>query len=107
MVQLSVLNGSAAGQQFQANRFPISVGRNCECSLAVNEPGVFDKHFEIQFSPEGFFLQASPHAVISVNGATLERAQLRNGDLIVAGYAKIQFSLGALAQRPLWIREAL
>jgi hypothetical protein len=107
MIQLSVLNGSAAGRQLEANAFPISVGRNSACSLVLSEPGVFDKHFDIQFSPEGYTLQAAPHAVVSVNGANLERALLRNGDVIAAGYAKIQFSLGGLKQKALGVREGL
>ena len=73
--------------------------------MALADPGVFDKHFEIQFSPEGFTLQASPHAVVTVNDARTESALLRNGDIISAGYAKIQFWLGAMTQRGLRVRE--
>jgi predicted component of type VI protein secretion system len=106
VIQLHVLNGAAAGQRFEAEKFPITVGRNADCSVVLNDAGVFDRHFQIQFSPDGYTLQASPHAVVAVNGARAETTLLRNGDLINAGYPKIQFWLGALQQRGLKLREA-
>lgn len=107
MIQLNVLTGAAAGLQFQTTTFPISVGRGAECSLSLTDPGVFEKHFEIQFSPDGFSLQPAQHAVISVNGAAVvEPALLRNGDVIGAGYAKLQFALGPMRQKSLRLREA-
>jgi hypothetical protein len=106
MIQLHVLTGAAAGLRSEANHFPMSVGRSFRCMVIIQDPGVFDQHFEIQFSPEGFILQANPHSVVAVNGAQTERALLRNGDVISAGFAKIQFWLGAMTQRSLRLREA-
>jgi pSer/pThr/pTyr-binding forkhead associated (FHA) protein len=105
MILLQALNGSAIGRRFEANKFPITIGRASDCAVVLSEAGVFDRHFEIQFSPEGFTLQASPHAVVTVNGDRTESALLRNGDVISAGYSKIQFWLGAMKQRGLALRE--
>jgi pSer/pThr/pTyr-binding forkhead associated (FHA) protein len=105
MILLHALNGSAAGRRFEANKFPITVGRGADCTVVLNDAGVFDRHFEIQFSSEGYKLQASPPAVVTVNGASAETALLRNGDIINAGYPKIQFWLGAMKQRGLAMRE--
>lgn len=105
MIQLHVLTGAAAGQRFEAAKFPITVGRNVDCAFVLNDAGVFDRHFEIQFSPAGFTLQASPPAVVMVNDARCETALLHNGDTIIAGYPKIQFWLGAMKQRGLRLRE--
>jgi predicted component of type VI protein secretion system len=106
MIQLHLLNGATAGQRFESEKFPITVGRSADCSLALNEPGVFDRHFEIKFSAEGFTLQPFPNAVVAVNGVRADAPLLlRNGDLLNAGYPKIQFWLGALKQRGLKIRE--
>jgi pSer/pThr/pTyr-binding forkhead associated (FHA) protein len=107
MIQLHVLTGAAAGQRYEANRFPVSVGRTSGCSLVLQDAGVFEKHFEIQFTPEGFELRAGPHAVVTVNGDRAEQTLLRNGDVIAAGFPKIQFWLGAMAQRGLRVRETL
>ena len=105
MIQLHVLSGASAGQRHELKKFPISVGRSPGCSLVLADPGVFDKHFEIQFSPEGYTLQASPHAVVTINDARSENALLRNGDIISAGYPRLQFWLGAMTQRGLRVRE--
>ena len=107
MIQLRVLTGSSAGQRHELNRFPITVGRSPACSVPLADPGVFDTHFEIHFSPEGFTLRASPHAVVAVNDTRAESALLRNGDIISAGYPKIQFWLGAMSQRGLRLRETI
>ena len=107
MVQLQVLSGAAAGKKHQASIFPISVGRAADCTLALNDPGVFERHFEIHFSPEGFTLAPGSNAVVMLNGARTERALLHNGDIIEAGLAKLQFWLGALPQRALALRETL
>jgi predicted component of type VI protein secretion system len=107
MIQLQVLTGSSAGRRLEADRFPITVGRAPDCSLSLSDPGVFDRHFEIQFSDDGYTLQSSAHAVVTINGERAEQTLLRNGDLIVAGYAKLQFWLGALIQRGPRVREAL
>jgi predicted component of type VI protein secretion system len=107
MIQLNVLTGAAAGHRFQATTFPVSVGRSADCSLSLTDPGVFERHFEIQFSADGFSLLPHEHAVISVNGAAvIQPALLRNGDVIGAGYAKLQFSLGPMRQKSLRFREA-
>jgi pSer/pThr/pTyr-binding forkhead associated (FHA) protein len=105
MIQLHVLNGAAAGRRFEADKFPITVGRSADCAFVLNDAGVFDRHFEIRFSPEGFTLHATPHAVVMVNDARCETALLRNGDTIIAGCPKIQFWLGAMKQRGLRLRE--
>ena len=105
MILLQALNGESAGRRFDAKRFPVTVGRSADCTVVLNDAGVFDRHFEIRFSPGGFMLQASPDAVVAVNGARAESALLRNGDIINAGYAKLQFWLGAMKQRSLAVRE--
>ena len=107
MIQLHVLNGAAAGQRFEAEKFPITVGRSAACDFILNDAGVFERHFAIKFSPEGFTLEANPPAVVVVNDARCETALLRNGDTIVAGYPKIQFWLGAMKQRGLRCREGV
>jgi hypothetical protein len=106
MVQLHVLNGASAGCTIAPDKFPITVGRAPANSLALADPGVFEKHFEVQFSLEGFLLLPEANAPITINGkASASRAILRNGDVIGAGYAKIQFWLAAVPQRGLKARE--
>jgi pSer/pThr/pTyr-binding forkhead associated (FHA) protein len=106
MVQLGVLTGSSAGLRKEFRSFPIAVGRARQNELVLSDPGVFEVHFQIQSTPEGFWIAAAPEAVTTVNDSRVDKGLLRNGDVIGAGYAKIQFWLGALQQRGLRLRES-
>jgi hypothetical protein len=105
VIQLQVLSGSSLGKRVAAERFPFSVGRNSVNSLVLTDPGIFDQHFAISFSNDGFLLGPAADAVITLNGAPSNGGVLRNGDVIGAGLARVQFWLGALPQRGLKFRE--
>ena len=106
MIQLNVLRGSSAGEKSAADQFPFTVGRDPKNSLALSDAGVFDQHFEIQFTPEGFSVAPQRDAVVTLNGDRTAGAILKNGDVIGAGLAQVQFCLGTLPQRGLRAREA-
>lgn len=106
MIQLRVLSGASTGKLFIAKAFPFSFGRGAGNSLALAEPGVFDRHFEIAFTSEGYKLTPSASAPVTVNGAQTPGAILRNGDIIAAGAAKFEFALAAAQQKGLAFREA-
>lgn len=89
-------------------RFPFLVGRSAEAGLALDDPGVWDRHATLEFRPgEGFFVRAHEHALVSVNQEPVSEARLRNGDLLQCGSARIRFWLAALPQRSLRLRETL
>ena len=107
MVQLKILSGKKAGSIWTARRFPVRVGRSHEADLQLEENGVWDEHFEIQFHPAaGFTLETKPEALVTTNGQPMQRAVLRNGDLIEIGSLKLRFWLDDAPQRGLRIREA-
>jgi len=106
MIQLKILSGKMAGAVVAARRFPFLVGRLPGSDLQMEEPGVWDKHLQIDFQPgEGFVVATQPDAVSTINGAPAQSAVLRNGDLIELGSIKIRFWLGEVAQRSLTRRE--
>jgi len=106
MIQLKILSGKMAGAVVAARRFPFRVGRVPGSDLQMEEPGVWDKHLQIDFRPgEGFQLSTQPEAVTSVNGTPAQSLLLRNGDLIELGPVKIRFWLGEVAQKSLTRRE--
>ena len=105
MIQLHVLRGSLAGESIKADRFPLTVGRDAKNLLVLADSGVFARHFEIRFTPEGFELVLQKDAVVTLNGERCDGAVLKNGDVIGAGLAQLQFGLGALPQRGLRVRE--
>ena len=55
---------------------------------------------------EGFVLETEGSALAGVNGQPVQRAALRNGDVIEMGSAKLQFWLSEARQREQGFREA-
>lgn len=107
MIQLKILSGKMAGTSFVARHFPVRVGRAAGADLRLEEPGVWDEHFQILLAGnEGFIFENHPHASTTVNGQSAQHAPLRNGDLIEIGALKIQFWLTEAKQKGLKLREA-
>ena len=108
MIQFKILSGKQAGASWAARRFPVRVGRSAASDLQLEEPGVWDKHFQLEFvRSEGFVLKNESAAVTTVNGERTERVLLSNGDLLQVGSVKLQFWLGETRQRGLGLRESL
>lgn len=69
---------------------------------------MWDQHFQLELVPlKGFFLTAKPEALTRVNGEPAQCVALRNGDMIQAGSASLQFWLAESRQRGLAWREWL
>jgi type III secretion system (T3SS) inner membrane Yop/YscD-like protein len=107
VVQLQLLSGRRSGAIFRAAHFPIRAGREPGLDLTLEEPGVWQRHFLIDWQAEGLVLQAETGALLSVNGAPAQRALLRNGDILSLGALKIRFSLAPVRQFSLAPREWL
>lgn len=107
MVELRVLSGKQAGASVVARRFPFLVGRASDAGLRLEDEGVFDRHFTVNFQPpDGFLISSEGHAVTAVNNQPTTQTRLRSGDVINAGSAAIGFALSPMAQRSLRFREA-
>ena len=108
MVELKILSGKQAGQVVLVRRFPFLVGRGSRSGLALEDEGVFEKHFEVRLEPrDGFLLFVQPGAYTSVNGQTVQQHLLKAGDVISAGSAKLTFTLAPAAARSLRTQELL
>lgn len=108
MVQFKILSGKMAGAVVAARRFPFQIGRAAGADLAIEEPGVWERHLEIQFDPgDGFLALPQGEALVTVNGETAPRFRLQNGDRIEMGGALLQFWLGETTQRGLRLPEWL
>lgn len=106
MVQLQILTGSLAGQQWNGRRFPVRIGRSSKAHLTLQDHGVWESHLQIHLdTARGVVLSASPGALTVVNGHPAESVVLRNGDLIEAGSVKIRFGLSPTRQHSLRFRE--
>jgi pSer/pThr/pTyr-binding forkhead associated (FHA) protein len=108
MIQLNILSGKQAGTHKVARHFPFRVGRAAGNELQLEDDGVWDRHLTLEFQPQsGFNLTTAPNALVTVNGAPVQNANLRNGDTIMVGSVKLQFWLAAAAQGSLRARESL
>jgi pSer/pThr/pTyr-binding forkhead associated (FHA) protein len=107
MVDLQILSGRRAGTSFRGEGFPIRVGRAEGLDLSVDESGVWPRHFQITWQPQGLVLEAEPDALISVNDTVVRQSALRNGDIITLGSLKIRFSFSAVRQSSIALREWL
>ena len=108
MVQLKILSGKKAGTEMAARRFPFHIGRAATCDLPLDDPGIWDKHFKIDFdSTEGFLLVSDVNTSVIIEGKTVQQTALRNGDVIGIGTAKILFSFSPTRQKSLAFRESL
>jgi pSer/pThr/pTyr-binding forkhead associated (FHA) protein len=107
VVQLQLLTGNRSGTIFRSSHFPIRAGRGPESDLLLDDPGVWQRHFLIDWRPEGLVLEAEAEALLSVNDTPAPRALLRNGDIITLGALKIRFSLSPVRQSSLAPREWL
>lgn len=108
MIQLRILSGKQAGVSWVARRFPVRAGRAAGNDLKLEEPGVWDEHFRLEFVPrQGIRLRPGPSAPTLLNGEPTAGGMLRNGDLIEAGALKLRFWLSPTRQRALALRETL
>jgi len=107
MIQLHILSGKTAGAQSVARRFPFRIGRAAQNDLQLEDDGVWERHLALEFQRnKGFTLATAPEAIVAVNGQSVQKTILRNGDIITIGSAKIQFWLAAARQRGLRLRES-
>ena len=87
-------------------QFPFRIGRAPDNGLALDEPGVWDCHLNLDFQKqEGFILRSAKDAITAVNDEPTNASRLRNGDRITLGSVKIQFWLAPPRQRGLQLRE--
>lgn len=108
MVQLDIVSGKMAGTAWLARHFPVRIGRSPEADLRLEDDGVWDQHLELSLDrAEGFILQVQSPAVAAVNDEPFHRAQLRNGDAIALGSARLRFWLRPVRQSRLGIRETV
>jgi pSer/pThr/pTyr-binding forkhead associated (FHA) protein len=107
MVQFKILSGKKAGSSWETRHFPVCIGRSANSDLRLEEPAVWDEHLKISLeSAGGFVAETHANALASVNGHPIQRAALRNGDVIEIGSVKLQFWLSEARQRGQTLREA-
>lgn len=106
MVHLKIVSGKMAGRDWATRHLPVQIGRSASAAFRAEDDGVWERHLQLDFDPaEGIVLTVQPGAIATVNGQPVQRATLRNGDLIGCGSLKLQFWLAPPRQKSLWPRE--
>jgi len=106
MIRLTFLAGPRAGGSHLGKRFPLVLGRGPGSDLVLQDPGVWDRHATLDLDRAGRFrLRAESGALVVVNGVALPEAELRSGDILDLGAARMQFSLSETHLRSHRARE--
>jgi Inner membrane component of T3SS, cytoplasmic domain len=108
VVQLRIVSGKSAGSERVARHFPFRIGRAANADLRLEDSGVWDEHLILSLTSDSKIeLTIQLGAVASLNGESVNRAPLRNGDVIQIGAVELQFGLSPTRQKGLRGREAL
>ncbi|MCD6052011.1 MAG: Inner rane component of cytoplasmic domain [Verrucomicrobia bacterium] len=108
MLQFRAISGNRQATVWDAEGFPVQIGRAANADIRLEEAGVWDQHAQVTFdAEEGFILQSGKGASTRVNGETIEQIRLRNGDIIEVGSVKLQCWLSEVKRQNLAWREKL
>lgn len=109
MIRLEILSGKSAGQIVLARRFPFQIGRSVPAELQLAEPGVWDRHCQIEYRPaDGFWVNPLGEAQVRVDDIPVTGAtRLQNSAELALGSVRLRFSLTDPVPRGLRLREAL
>ncbi|HWB71073.1 MAG TPA: FHA domain-containing protein, partial [Egibacteraceae bacterium] len=90
---LHVLTGGPRGQRYRLDP-PAIVGRLPQCDVTLDDPSVSRRHARITHQDGSWSVEdlGSTNG-LRINGATVGRARLRNGDRLELGTVKLAFSL--------------
>jgi pSer/pThr/pTyr-binding forkhead associated (FHA) protein len=97
--QLVIAEGKETGREFDFDQVEVFIGRTPECDVILYESGVSRKHARIFIEANAFFIEdlGSSNGT-KVNGATVQRQVLNDGDAIALGPVVFNFKGGAIAQ---------
>ncbi len=106
MLQVQVLSGALAGTEVVARRFPFRIGRDPADHLRLELAGVWAQHATVHCDwTEGLRLEAHAQALTLLNGQAVQRAGVRNGDLLTVGEVRLRLWLSPTRQTSLRWRE--
>ena len=89
-----VRSGFYEGLEVSVDRDWLVIGRGRSADLILAEPTISRAHAAVGYDAEGFFVQdlGSTNGTM-VNGAKVQRSQLKNGDLIQMGVLALGVTL--------------
>lgn len=101
MATLKILDGSLTGQSIDLDRAPTHIGRASTNELKMIDPSVSSRHAKIWTeSGSWFVMDLGSTNGTRVNGADIDREELKDGDEITFGRIRAKFSGGRAARPP-------
>lgn len=101
-IELTVNQGPDAGKTVRLNRFPVVIGRQADCDVALSDTSVSRRHVQIGMVGSDLFVEdiGSSYGML-IDGETVDQAKLNDGTSIVIGNTEILVHLcrdGAAAE---------
>ncbi len=90
-----IIRTSSGERKFLLTEGKNTVGRSPDCTIVINEKGVSREHFAVYVKSELVTIEdlGSKNGTF-VNGKRINRAELKNGDEIIAGECNLIFEYG-------------
>lgn len=108
MLEFFVQSGPDEGKVLRVGSPPATLGRSSANSLALNGPGVWDRHAEIGVGPDRRFqIQMLGDANGTRGDVPCRSWSLRNGESFQLGGVRVRFSIASVPQRSLSVVEAM
>lgn len=86
LYRIIVITGPLKGQQFTVEKEPMTLGRDAECTVSVEDQEMARKHAVLEHSEAGLFIRdLGTMNKILVNKHEVREARLKHGDLIELG----------------------
>lgn len=101
MATLKILSGSLRGQNIDLDNEPTFIGRASTNQVKIVDPGVSSKHAKIWVEDRRWFIMdmGSTNGT-HVNGADIDREELKDGDKVAFGPVTASFAGGAAMRAP-------
>jgi predicted component of type VI protein secretion system len=106
VIQFQILSGKSAGSDIAVRCFPFLIGRGADAQFRLDDAGVWERHFEINFQRKtGFTFTAQSEALTMLNSEPSANGTLKNGDWIELGSVRLRFWLARKVQKNARTRE--
>ncbi len=95
--QLEVQNGPRAGETLPIDRLgSLTIGRDSENDLVIDDQAVSREHCRVDYDGEFYWVvDKDSHNGTVVNGRSVTKSMLFDGDVIKIGHVHVQFHLAA------------
>jgi pSer/pThr/pTyr-binding forkhead associated (FHA) protein len=108
MIELVGLTDPVRGRRYTIRRLPAFLGRNPDSDVALEAPGVWDRHLRFDWDrAQGILVSSLGAAGLWVNDQPVREARLRNGDILTVGGVRLRFQLSPTSVRPRLVSSAV